>query len=474
MFLRSLGRGGEQGAALAAVIGLMAVGLVVGSLIVSSVVGAFGFSSSSRAGVQSQSAADAGVAAARAGMYLPGNCAMQPTPGKYVSASVPVYSATIEYDTGAGWTAGCPLVTAKQVRIVSTGTAQAKGVAGVSAGDTSVVEAVFKYLSPGVSPSGIAMYLYKGATIEANSSLDLTEAAGAGLLTKNGNIVCDKNNTVINGSIVVDGNFTMNGTCSVNGSAWVSGAADLGSGSISGDLAAASVTPNPPTKARVAGTYTQGGAMPTMPGWVDLGYTATDWLDSVGAPYQVKTSLTVADCQLNSGSLGGTLPGKPLVLNMLGCAAGPTSTNNTTVSLTSDVVIYAQQFNFGALNSLKFTSSSTAARRLWFITPDLIADGIPSCQAAPSLLAQGNFTVNNGFTIADPVDALLYTPCAFDGRNGFEWHGQIYAGGYSSVQNNPKFTFTPIGVAGADLTTGTTTPVVTKSEPGSVVTMRDR
>src|SRR5690606_17155262 len=121
-----------------------------------------------------------------------------------------------------------------------------------------------------------------------------------------------------------------------------------------------------------------------------------------------------------------TIPGAPVVINALGCPAGPTAGNNTTVKLTSDVVIYANVFNFEPINSFTFTSSTTARHRLWFVTPDNVVNSVPDCQPG-----QGSFSVKNGFAINEPIDAMLYTPCAFEGKNGFTWRGQLYAGSYS-------------------------------------------
>ena len=58
----------EQGVALIAVIGVMAVGVVVGSVILTSILSGIGFTASTRAGVQSQAGADAGLAAVQAGL----------------------------------------------------------------------------------------------------------------------------------------------------------------------------------------------------------------------------------------------------------------------------------------------------------------------------------------------------------------------------------------------------------------------
>ncbi|KFF59023.1 hypothetical protein JF66_14290 [Cryobacterium sp. MLB-32] len=81
--------------------------------------------------------------------------------------------------------------------------------------------------------------------------------------------------------------------------------------------------------------------------------------------------------------------------------------------------------------------------------------------------------MKNGFTITAPIEALLYTPCAFNGNNGFSWRGQLIAGNPSQLKNNPTFTFMPIGLPGVNLTTGSTTPTITTPQPGSVVSNRE-
>lgn len=468
MFLKRRGfLQAEQGSAMVAVLGVFAMGLILTTLIMSSVVHGLGFSTYSRASVQSQAAADAGVVAARAALYTASNCNAQSTPGVYVSAGTPEYRATIERNNGAGWVAGCPTSLTSQVRITSTGTAEAPAVSGISAGDVSTVEAVYDYLVPGVTPSGVAMYLHDGAVIEANSALDISEGGNTGLIVKNGTLNCDKNNGVINGSLLIKGNLTFGGKCTVTGSVAVSGHTTLGSGRIDGNLTSGSVSPNPPGS-KVGGTYTQSAAVPATPDWTNLKYTPADWRTSAGLPYEIRT--ISSSCKLTGGNLGGTVSGYPLILNALACSGGITANNNTTVTLTSDVVIFADAFDFGSTNSLTFKSSSTASHRLWFITPDNgpAGDNSPTCGAG-----QGDFSTKNGFEIQSTISALLYTPCAFDGKNGFTWNGQIYAGDYSELKNNPSFTFVAVGAAGVDFDHATVTTEVTKPQPGGLLSMRD-
>ncbi|GAA3731565.1 hypothetical protein GCM10022239_05210 [Leifsonia bigeumensis] len=462
---------GEDGAALAAVLGAFAIGLLLTTLIMSSVVQGLGWSTFSRASIQSHAAADAGIVAARTGLYSAGNCNSQPTAGVYASTGSPAYSAKVERNDGAGWVVGCPTVKTSQVRITSIGTAEAPAVAGVSAGDTSTVEAVYQYLHPGVNPSGSAVYIHGDFQVDANSTFDISEAGSNGLLVKDGNFTCDKNNSVINGSILVLGDLVFGGKCNVTGSAVVTGSAKLNTGRIDGDLTAGSVDPNPPGT-QVGGTYTQSSVVPPSPDWVNLTYKPGDWLTSDGLPFEVQTVTSPGTCKLSSGNMGGTSPGYPLILNALGCVGGISLNQNTNIKLTSDLVIFANKFDFPSTNSLAFSSSSSAGHRLWFITPDNgpVGDKAPTCDYS----YQGDFSIKNTLTISPPIAALLYTPCAFDGKNGFTWQGQIIAGGDSYAENNPSFTYVPIGAAGVDFNEATVTPIITKPQPGALITMRDR
>ena len=460
----------DRGSAMVAVLGLFAIAIILTTLIASSVVSGFGWSTATRASVESHAAADAGIVAARTGLFAVGNCQTQSTSGKYTSTTSPVYTVTVERNDGAGWVAGCPTSNTSQVRFTSTGTATAQGVAGVSFGDASTVEAVFQYIHPGVDPSGVAIYVNGDFDIGANSSFDLSEGGQTGLIVKNGVFTCDKNNSVINGSVVILGNLEFVGTCNVTGNAQVTGSATLGSGRIDGDLTAGSVNPNPPGT-HVGGTYTQSAVVPPAPDWVNLTYKPGDWLTSDGVPYEVQTVSTVGTCKLMSGNLGAATSGGSLILNALGCAGGLTINQNTNVKLTSDLVIFANKFDWPSNNSLSFTSSSTAGHRLWLIIPDNgpAGDNAPTC----NLVTQGNFDIKNKLEIKSPISAMLYTPCGFSAKNTFTWNGQIYAGGPSYAMNNPSFTFVPMGAAGVDFDTATTTQTVTKPQPGGLVTQRD-
>ena len=457
----------ENGSALVAVLGVFAMGLILTTLIVSSVVQGLGFSTYSRASVQSQAAADAGITAARTSLYYAAECNARS--GVYVSTSSPNYRATVERNNGAGWVAGCPTALTSQVRITSTGTAAAPAVSGVSAGDSSTVEAVYDYLTPGVNPSGVAMYMHDGVEFESNSSFDLSEGGAAGLIVKKGDVNCLKNNSVINGSLIIDGDLTFGGSCTVTGSAVVSGKTILGSkGRIDGNLTSGSVSPNPPGS-RVGGVYSQSSAIPAIPEWTNLTYEPLDWRTTAGLPFDVRPM--IVGCTLSAGNLGGIIPGHPVIINALSPVSCPAGIKIAgTISLTSDVVIFANKWNIEGSNAIDFRSANSASHRLWLITPDKgpAGDNEPTCGGD-----QGNFSPKNNAVIDPLISALLYTPCAFAPMNNFSWNGQMYVGDLSGVKNNSTFTFLPVGAAGVDFDQASEPSQVSKPQPGSLILMRN-
>lgn len=219
----------ERGAALAAVIGLMATGLLLTALVTGSVVSAMGFSSANRAGVQAQAAAEAGIAAARAGL-INGTCAAQPAYAgapAYVSATgtEPEYVATI-WRAGASntWIAGCPVGTSTQVRILSTGYATATGV-GNDSRDEAHLEAI---MSAAGTPTtiiagGPAVYAYNAGSFGNGGELVSLDGTTPEVIVATGNVTCDNNFQATANLVVNGGNLTVDNGCDITGNVWASG-----------------------------------------------------------------------------------------------------------------------------------------------------------------------------------------------------------------------------------------------------------
>lgn len=416
-----------------AVLGLMAVTIVIGLTITAATINGLGFTSSSKASVQARAAAEAGVDSSLVGLSGSATC-----PSAFTSATTPKYTTAIAYLDASGAVVSCAV--ASQVRITSTGAAESPGVAGASSGDSSRIEAIYPYTpasTPGVVSSGAAIYLASGANFNNGGSIASSGIVPA-IQVKTGNFDCDNNTGIIGSVVVVSGTMSLK-KCEITGDAWASGKATLQTdGDVLGKLTAA--LPQP-----LSGSFTWSPSlpMPLVPEWTEFPYNRADWVTAAGAPFDevVKTGGT---CPLptDNGS-------SPVIVNALGCTGGVVEAGN--VILKNDLVVVAQKFTFN--NSFEIKSSSAAAHRIWFVTPDLTpADNAATC--GPS---QGDFKIGNNLKIEAPISAMLYTPCGIDTGNGFVWTGQMYAGKITSW-NNAIFGYVGVGLPGANLTAGTYTP----------------
>ncbi len=297
MFLKSLKptmrvlRSQQDGVAIPAVLGMMAISLILSTVIVGSVVAGFGYTSMTSASVQSQAAADAGTAVAQAGL-IAGTC--NANNAVYASAvnAVPAYRATVWRSDGAGgWIFGCPVNATAQVQIISTGTANVKGLATESAGDKSYVWTV---LTPPVSNTqivavGAAVYAYSSAGFGNSGTVTSVNGSDPDIFINTGNVTCT-GAAVVNGDWVVKNGFlTVDNGCSVTGNVWASGRVTVNGGSYVGGNA-------------VGAGYTGTGSSPTKGSvW------STSDVSISGGGKAVWGTTTAASFAVTSGSayLGG-------------------------------------------------------------------------------------------------------------------------------------------------------------------------
>lgn len=228
----------DRGVALATVLILSAAGVVLSAVVASTVVFAMTFSSTTRADVQSQAAAEAGVAAARAGL-IAGTCV---TNGNaYTSTIDPVYEATVWVPSGASWVRGCPATVSTEVRILSTGHASSPGVEDT--GDVTYIEAILSAASSPTSlfASGPAIYAYSGAGFGGGGTLVSVNGSVADVLLQQGNVTCSGNMSGVANFVVKTGNLTSTGGCVLGGNVWVSGSVELkGGAQVGGNITASS------------------------------------------------------------------------------------------------------------------------------------------------------------------------------------------------------------------------------------------
>ncbi len=216
-----------RGSALIAVVGVMAVGLLVVVLVSAALTSAFTYSSVAKSEVQAQAAAEGGVAAALAGLHKSGNC--EAAAGTYQSASSPIYIATVWRSLdGLSWVRGCPLTSTTRVRIISSGSAQASAVLGASSGQKRIVEALYPYGKTGTGnqTAGSAMYVYSAGHLDTYEVLSLGGQNGD-VWVRTSDFACT-GPTVIEGSVIVaQGTASLTNTCIVKGSVLASGSIAL-------------------------------------------------------------------------------------------------------------------------------------------------------------------------------------------------------------------------------------------------------
>jgi cytoskeletal protein CcmA (bactofilin family) len=205
----------QGGSVLIAVVGVMAAGLLVALLIASVLASAFSFSSTTKADVQSQAAAEGGLAVALAGLETSGNCEL--AGGVYQSSGTPNYRATVWRSLdGVTYTLGCPVSTTTRVRIIATGTAAAPGILGATANNQKYVEAVYSYGASGTGGNspGMAMYSYSAGQLDTYQVLS-PGGQGGHVGIRTGNFACT-GPTIVDGNVqVAAGSASLTNDCSV-------------------------------------------------------------------------------------------------------------------------------------------------------------------------------------------------------------------------------------------------------------------
>lgn len=339
----------EQGAGMAAVIGLLAVSLLTTALVATSVVQATGFTSMTRAGVQSQAAAEAGIADARAGL-LAGTCTAKGNLYASPPDAVPEYVATVWVPSGTGWVRGCPPGTATQVRILSTGYAQAEGVNGASAGDQTNIEVILSSSSvpTTIVASGPAVYAYNSQGFGGGGKLVTIGGTDTSIMIKEGDVNCTGGAAGDADIVVNNGNLTVSGGCVITGNAYTSGRVTLPGGpNIGGGVVANALT--------ISGGSKVGGNV-----WVNQDVTLSGGVSIGGNVTATTMSFT------SGGTIGGDVQttgavafnggGGPLIKGNL-TAASFTTGNGGEVS--KNAWVYgATSVNWGAVIKGNLTTRS--------------------------------------------------------------------------------------------------------------------
>ena len=234
----------DRGSALIGVLGVMGVASVVGVTSVTMSVHAVGYTTSTRAGVQAEAAAEAGIDFAAA------NLATSVCQSQYSSTTAPVFSVSIAYstlqtspgDVDTSWVNGCPTTSASvRLKLTSTGWASSPGVAGNSSNDIRKVEAIYGYTPAppafAIIPSGPALYSFAQVDPTINN-LTLTQAGTVrpSIQILSGSVTCTSGTTITGDVVLGAGSISVTSGCTINGDLWASGGIDIQSGEITGNV----------------------------------------------------------------------------------------------------------------------------------------------------------------------------------------------------------------------------------------------
>lgn len=456
-----------------AVFGVMAVTAIIGVTLTAATINALGFTSSSRAAVQSRAAADAGIDVAIRNLRTTNGCVTDAA-GMFKSAvgTVPAYSVRLEHlDLALGWVVGCPdatstSATSTSVRITSTGTAQLNGVAGKTSGNSASVEAVYAFVPiiVQVPLDGVAVYAYKvDGVLKKFVLASVSNSVATSVMVKTGDVECS-NGAKIGGDLVLGNGSANLDMCDVAGSIHVSKDATVNKSNIGGNITATGLATI--TNSVVGGTVTSGPTVtaPVVPNWVDVGFDPAKW---IAQGYNVVN--WTGSCSITKNNAAWTNLAnytQPTVINfMTACPTTDVTTSNSmdSVALNANLVFVAKQFTF---DKLYFTSA--VAHQLSFIVPDNVADSSPTC--APPTGLTGQIYLTNEADFGLNIAAMIYTPCkVYSDRNGFR--GQIF-GGEIEFGQQAQLVFVPVGIAGVDLAAGVTVPKITGAELGSLASRR--
>lgn len=234
----------ERGSALIGVLGIMSIAGIVGVTSTSVSVHAVGFTTSTRAGVQAEAAAEAGIDFAAASL------ATSICQSQYASSTAPVFSVVVAYstlqtspgDVDTSWVIGCPSISVPvRLKLTSTGSASSPGVAGNSSNDFRKVEAIYGYTPAppafAIVPSGPALYSFAQVDPTINN-LTLTQAGTVrpSIQILSGSVTCTSGTTITGDVILGAGSLSVTSGCTINGDLWASGGIDIQSGEVTGNV----------------------------------------------------------------------------------------------------------------------------------------------------------------------------------------------------------------------------------------------
>lgn len=522
----------ETGAALIGVLGIMGVSGAVAVTSTSVSLHAVGFTTSTRAGVQAEAAATAGIdfAAAKLAALI-----CQPA---YSNLFSPIFSVTISYSTlvispgdiDTSWVAGCPTnASAARLRIISIGYASTFGVAGQSSQDVRRVEAIYPYTptlaSSSILPSGAALYAYAQVDPTINNfTLTQGSTTKPSIQYLSGNVTCTSQSVIKGDLILGNGSASVTSGCIIDGDLYATNDVSIDSGEVTGNVTSNKANGlgyvNVAKPAVVDGDiYTSGsvniegrvgGSIVAGPGIADsIFYAKSSGGGSFvtagtfsGATASIKGTITThksgivtpaippvprwIDFSFNPSewlvSAGTPFATQPLSsCNSTSLANALHTAENSSVPIIVDTRICGASTDLQSID-LSLKSDMVIVANNFILRSNAIASSnnaskrlwiiVPdnTLDNAPSCQS-GSSSIGNSVIVSALVNALIYSPCPISNA-GDVWRGQMYA---SSISTSALFTlsFVPIGLPNVNLSTGEVFSPPGTGVLGNRLTIRD-
>jgi hypothetical protein len=369
----------EEGYALLVVIGIFAVALLVTALLAAQILSMLNSTTGSKANLQAEANAEAGVARAQSLMVYPNSISDTCSAGLRTAdtATAFKYDETIYWSNSAteptsdaqwtvlncndtiGYTVSDTIQagTIKFVRFKVTGHAQNPGTTGYSAFNDRKVDAVFAYKKV----LGLAYYSEGDLTgVNGNVSFTIT----GGTLYVDGNFSCSGSSVSI-ASVFASGNANVGGNCTIAGDLTSKATASVsGSGSVLGSL----VSNSPLVFPTVLSPYVY-----TPPGFANGGNSC----NALTATVVVKTYYDHSGCT--------------------------SSSNPINLAISADTTIYLR--NGSPSQALTVTSADGLHHNLWLI----IISGAAAA-TEPACASSSGYTFSAYF-VDSKISSMVYDRC---------------------------------------------------------------
>jgi len=419
----------DEGYALLVVIGIFAVALLVTALLAAQILSMLNSTTGSKANLQAEANAEAGVARAQSLLVYPTSISDTCASGLRTAdtATSFKYDETIYWSNSAteptsdaqwtllncndtiGYTAGDTIQapSIKFVRVKVTGHAQNPGTTGYSAFNDRKVDAVFAYKNV----LGTAAYS-AGDLTGVNGNVVLNVGSG-GTLYVNGVFNCNGSSVSITANVFASGDATAAGSCTITGDLTSKATATAaGSGNVLG-----AVTSNSPI---------QFPTMPTPYVFPPSGYANGGSSCSVlTATVTVKTYYDHSSC-----STGGTVK----AINL---------------AISADTTIFLRNPTAGnPTQDLTVTSADGLKHNLWL----LIISG-PAAATEPSCTGNKNYVFST-YSVDSKISAMIYDPCQpVYFPSGTVINGQLVDLGLGITGGNTlTVNYTNVGIPGVNAT----------------------